>query len=171
MKQKIKNWLASIGLVGMMSVVIFISPNAQTVSLKYFKKLIPNYAQTQDSQKDTRLPTRGLPPIWGWLDRLAEDFECAGCAPNYKRIDSNGKYSYGCLQFQEATFKTAIRKYQILPDIEDNEIMNRIYDCDLQKIVAAHIWKNEGNLAYYHWKTSIDRGAGMPPGYAKPTQN
>ncbi len=169
MKQKIKNWLVSVGMVGVMSIAVLISPSSSTAGLQYFKPLIPfNYAQTQDSQENSRLPLRDLSPLRKWLDRLAEEFECPGCASNYKRIDSNGKYSYGCLQFQEATFKAAIRRNKALVGVEDNELMNYIYDCEFQKDLAEIMWQSEGASAYYHWRTSIDRGLGMPPGYTHP---
>lgn len=57
-----------------------------------------------------------------YLSRLAWTYECVGeCAKAqrehrpYKRIDSNNAYSYGCLQFQQATYLWAAKKYKVDP--------------------------------------------------------
>lgn len=97
-----------------------------------------------------------------WLDRL-EIFECEGCAPDYKRLDDNGKYSYSCLQFQKQTFVQEVLEYDLLPEAEAHEIENMIYDCEFQKKLAREMFLNDAK-AWYHWKTSVKaRGLGMPP--------
>lgn len=101
-----------------------------------------------------------------WIDRLASEYECQGCPPRYRRIDSNGLYSYGCLQFQERTFVNAVKIYSLLPDAEPGEYLNQIYDCDFQKEVARAMLLHELD-ACYHWQTSVLRGAGAPPLPAK----
>lgn len=94
-----------------------------------------------------------------WLDEL-ETYECDGCGPAYKRLDSNGRYSYGCLQFQQATFAEKASLYNILWEEED------IFRCDLQKMVAREMFLGEGAAAGNHWSTSIFvRGLGLPPGF------
>ncbi len=95
-----------------------------------------------------------------YLDRL-ETFECEGCGERYRRLDSNGKYSYGCLQFQEATFNEKADRYKISRPSDES-----IYQCDLQKRVAREMFLGEGAAAGNHWSTSIyRRGLGLPPGY------
>lgn len=95
-----------------------------------------------------------------YLDEL-ETFECEGCGPRYRRLDSNGHYSYGCLQFQWATFVEKTDRYGISRASGES-----IYDCELQKRIARAMFLNEGAAAANHWSTSIFvRGLGLPPGF------
>lgn len=107
-------------------------------------------------------PTKTIDALDAYINRLAHDYECVGCGANYRRIDSNGKYSYSCLQFQEETFVDRVVRYKLLPDSERTEIMNWIYDCDFQKKVARKMFENEKD-AWTHWRTSVKRGLGKPP--------
>lgn len=68
---------------------------------------------------------------------------------NIKTLDSNNKYSYGIVQFQEDTWKNALRKYGYFPEAEDSELMNHIYDGKLQKEVAKKMIQDGG---WRHWK-------------------
>jgi len=97
-----------------------------------------------------------------YIDRLAK-YECSNCPDNYRRIDSNGYYSYSCLQFQKATFLQAVKKYRF-PEGQSADYLDlMIYNCDFQKKLAREMFLNEPN-AYLHWKTSIiTRGLGLPP--------
>lgn len=99
--------------------------------------------------------------LWQWIEKL-EEYECKGCPPNFKLIDRNGKFSYSCLQFQERTFRHYIRKYNLIPYAEENEVLNFIYDCDLQKFLAYLIIEDNPNK-YIYWITSVKRGLGKPP--------
>lgn len=92
-----------------------------------------------------------------WLDDLVE-FESSGVY-GVKVLDTNGKYSYGCLQFQMATFLGSAKRYNI--DVGDAE--TTIFDCDLQKRIAREMLENEPR-AWRNWYTSIAvRGLRMPP--------
>lgn len=46
--------------------------------------------------------------------------------------DSDGKPSYGLLQFRPSTLLGAIRKYDLMPDLADEEIMNVMLFGNLQ---------------------------------------
>ena len=46
--------------------------------------------------------------------------------------DLDGTPSYGLLQFKKGTLYNYLLKYKILPDIERQEVMNVIFDGDLQ---------------------------------------
>jgi hypothetical protein len=96
-----------------------------------------------------------------WVNGLVE-YECKDCPPLYKRLDDNGKYSYGCLQYQKDTFISDVKNYKLLPYTEDQEIMNFIYDCEFQKDLASvTILDNPKNAV--RWRTSVeDRGYGYP---------
>jgi hypothetical protein len=96
-----------------------------------------------------------------WVDGLAEK-ECKDCPPLFKRIDDNGKYSYSCLQYQEATFVADVKYYDLLPYAEDQEIMNWIYDCQFQKQLAVVTILDNPKYAS-KWRTTVeDRGYGYP---------
>ncbi len=100
-----------------------------------------------------------------YLSVLTWTFECTrDCQraerlnEEYKRIDSNGKYSYGCLQFQEATWLSMAKKHGVDP-FENGGI----YNCDQQWKVARAMFTEDPVAASMHWKTSIyDRGLGLP---------
>ncbi len=69
-------------------------------------------------------------------------------------IDSNGKWSRGCLQFQDETFLRYAAKFH-----EDADIM----DCAAQKRLARKILLTERN-GWKHWYTSVAlKGLGHPP--------
>lgn len=90
-----------------------------------------------------------------WLSKL-ENLECRDCGTHYRRIDSNGKYSYGCLQFQEETWIEKIHEYKIKGDI---------YSCEDQKILARKMFEDKGAKTASHWYTSIFvKELGLPPG-------
>lgn len=98
-----------------------------------------------------------------YLDEL-EKFECPNCGPRYKRVDSNKKFSYGCLQFQSATWREMVRRHD--PDSKgktDTEIHSRIYECEYQKKIAGAMFQENKVKASYHWYTTIyKKGLGLP---------
>ncbi len=98
-----------------------------------------------------------------YLNNL-EEFECPNCGPRYKRVDSNGKFSYGCLQFQSATWREMVRRHD--PDSEgktDTEIHSTIYECNNQKQIAKAMFRENPKKASYHWYTTIyKKGLGLP---------
>ncbi len=73
-------------------------------------------------------------------------------------IDTNGKRSYSCFMFQEATFAAYSKRYGITGSIED---------CQTQRRVAkAMIQENRNN--WRHWYNSVMTykgrpGIGLPP--------
>jgi len=73
-----------------------------------------------------------------------------------KIVDTNGWYSYSCLQFQFPTFKQYVRRYGLLPDATDEELMNMIGDCEFQKELAYRmISEDSGNWS--HWVRCSER--------------
>lgn len=95
-----------------------------------------------------------------WINEL-ELYECRDCPIGYKRIDTNGYYSYGCLQFQMATFKEYANKFYSLENLEETDWQNIISNCDFQKELAYKMIE-ENSHAVWRWKTSIERGLGLP---------
>ena len=96
-----------------------------------------------------------------WIDNL-EEYECKNCPVGYSRIDSNNKISYGCLQFQMATFKQFFTRY--FPDVAENmnesDWENQIHDCFMQKKVAYKMLEEDTDR-WTHWRTSTERGLGI----------
>lgn len=100
-----------------------------------------------------------------YLSRLAWTYECVGeCGKAqrnhqpYKRIDSNNQYSYGCLQFQQATYLAVAKKYKLDPWAGDG-----IYDCNNQWKLARAMFLEDKEAAAQHWYTSVyTRGLGLP---------
>uniref|UniRef100_A0A6M3J6D7 Transglycosylase SLT domain-containing protein n=1 Tax=viral metagenome TaxID=1070528 RepID=A0A6M3J6D7_9ZZZZ len=66
-------------------------------------------------------------------------------------VDTNGYYSYGVLQFQYPTFQQYIRRYDLLPNVEEAELKNWILDADLQKYLAYRMI-SEDQKNWYHWR-------------------
>lgn len=90
-----------------------------------------------------------------WIDKLGTYENCGE-----KILDSNHRYSYGILCFQEATFKGYVKKYNLLPEAEDNEIMNFISDDEFQKKLARTMIREDcKNLN--HWFTSVFKRKGL----------
>lgn len=67
-------------------------------------------------------------------------------------LDVNGKYSHGCLQFQQGTFNSYAQRY----GLEGN-----IMDCDLQKTLARKMIEENINN-WKHWFNSTKK-IGLPP--------
>lgn len=69
-------------------------------------------------------------------------------------LDTNNKYSYGCLQYQMATWNYYSKKYNV-----EAEIM----DCEAQKEVTRNIIKYEKDGWRNWWTTVVKKGVGKPP--------
>ena len=70
-------------------------------------------------------------------------------------LDTNGKYSYGLLQFQEATWIYYMEKYNLAPFAERGELMNLIYDDYTQTKLATLILEEKG--AWRNWFNCLKR--------------
>lgn len=87
-----------------------------------------------------------------YIERLA--FLESGGRERVDIIDTNGKHSRGCLQFQDATWQRFSQKYGIEADI---------FNCSAQKMLARKILLHERN-GWKHWFTSTTlKGLGKPP--------
>jgi hypothetical protein len=95
-----------------------------------------------------------------WIDALA--VAESGNRPWIVHQDRDGGSNYGCLQFRERTFRVFVKKFNLAPNAEPDEVMNLIYDCGFQKRLAARmIRKNCEN--WKHWRKTVER-IGLPPG-------
>lgn len=96
-----------------------------------------------------------------YLDTLAT-YECRDCPDGYRRLDSNQKYSFGCLQFQKRTFDAMVARYRLVPEREYDNSLD-IVRCEDQKRVARAMFQDDPGRASLHWFTSIyKRGLGLP---------
>ncbi len=96
-----------------------------------------------------------------WLEKLAKK-ESRGRS-NIKILDVNNRHSYGCLQFQMETFKGYSKKYDLLPEAEDKEFENMIYDCNFQKLLARKMIEERYDN-WRHWYNSVNsKHVGLPP--------
>ena len=96
-----------------------------------------------------------------YINKLA-DYECRNCPVDFRIVDVNGYYSYSCLQFQKRTFVHYAKR--LLPEIEEKEYDNLIYNCDIQKKLAKQmLLEDPENI--WHWANSVKRGLGLPPNY------
>ncbi|MGC8944484.1 MAG: hypothetical protein ACP5J8_02390 [Minisyncoccia bacterium] len=138
------------------AVITFLCIIKKQVSIKYKQQIVDNQSSNlyQYSKPSDNLIN--------WLDEL-EKYECHNCPIDFHRKDSNGLFSYGCLQFQKETFLINLKKYypETYNSIEGNEWLNLIYDCNFQKELAYKMIKdNPDNI--WHWATSIRRGLSKP---------
>lgn len=96
-----------------------------------------------------------------WLDRLAY-IESEG-RERIKILDHNKRYSYGCLQFQMQTFKSYIKKYDLLEDGDSTDLNELIYDCGFQKVLARLMIEDDYSN-WRNWYTSVTaKKLGFPP--------
>lgn len=87
-----------------------------------------------------------------WLDRL--QFDESRTNPLLVILDSNNKYSYGCLQFQMETWEYYSRKYGI---------MTEIMDCQSQRDLAK-LMVTDDYGAWRNWFNSVTKKtSGYPP--------
>ena len=95
-----------------------------------------------------------------WVDALA--IAESGNRDWIAHQDRDGGYNYGCLQFRERTFRHFVRKFNLAPNAQPDEVMNLIYDCAFQKRLALRMLRaNVEN--WKHWKKTARR-IGLPPG-------
>lgn len=96
-------------------------------------------------------------PQQEFIDFLV-DCESGGDPKAINPLDRDGTPSWGLLQFKPDTLFYYIRKYNILKDIERQEIMNVIFDGDLQVRVLEEMlpdsevdWYQEFPTCYRRW--------------------
>ena len=92
-----------------------------------------------------------------WLDKLA--FCESGGSTTIDIIDSNKQLSRGPFMFQDNTFIPAVKKLNLLPEAEDKEILNFVYDYKFTKKVARILIENGED---WRWKNCV-RKIGNPP--------
>ena len=97
--------------------------------------------------------------LGNWIDALAAA-ESGGRGWIVHR-DRDGRNYYGCLQFRETTFRFFMKKFNLAPNANSADAMNLIYDCALQKRLAARMIR-ENPENWRHWRKTVER-IGLPP--------
>ena len=82
------------------------------------------------------------------VDKLAM-CESGGLATAVNPFDG-GSHSRGTLQFKDSTFILYSKRYNLLPEAEDDEILNFIFDADYQKQLAR-LMLDENINNWRHW--------------------
>ena len=145
---KLKNLTASIGVGALIMTtaparIATVIPNANAQSIKTFPGTLDEWLDALQYRESHLQCPHG--------------YECT--EKRFRRIDSNDKYSYSCLQFQRETWDTYAPRY--FGDLDPEAI----YDCGRQRAVAkAMILENPEN--WRHWFNSVtdpSRGIGLPP--------
>lgn len=129
------------------ALAIFVAQSASSQVQTYFEKGITalvhkNVSFSHQSSSD---------PLDIWIEKLRYAESQGNDAVII--LDSNKKYSYGCLQFQRATFDQYSKKFGIYGDI---------MDCGTQKELARAMLTYDRN-AWRHWYHSTTTKVGKPP--------
>lgn len=105
-------------------------------------------------ERNLPIPEVRDPQIVAQIEELAM-CESSG-RENVKIVDTNGWYSHSCLQFQFPTFEQYVKRYNMLPDAEYEDLVNMIGDCEFQKELAYKmISESPDNWA--HWEVCSRR--------------
>ena len=94
------------------------------------------------------------------FDLMVEKLAYCESTGNPKALNPHdaGSPSYGLFQYKASTWKTYIRKYNLVEGT-DAELMRRIYDADLQRELTKKILEEESG-GWQHWYT-CSRKAGL----------
>ena len=114
-----------------------------------------------DADKDGRFLKK-------WLEALS--FAESGNRQWIVHRDRDGRYYYGCLQFREKTFRFFVEKFNVGPTTEDVEVMDLIFDCAFQKRLATLMIQDDPEN-WKHWRTTVRRRIGLPPGAKMPAES
>jgi hypothetical protein len=166
MKNTYKNLVVSL-LVGaaVFGSIYPATTNAITAADAYKNKLENAASTTPTVEKATPVLTMQVISVKEasqldlWLEKLAQ-VESNG-RERIKILDVNNKYSYGCLQFQEGTFRNYGVKYGLVA--KNANLESVIYDCTLQKQIAKRMIQ-ENHILWQSWYTSVvQKNLGLPP--------
>ena len=166
----LKNVVVSAAVGAVVSGLLTTNLNAITATATYGSTAKPATSSTTSSTVMGTIPntasttastTLVYTNLDAWLDHLAE--KESNNRERIKVLDVNGRYSYGCLQFQMATFKAYSTRYGLVDATTVTSWEELLYSCSLQKKVAKHMIL-EKNSNWRHWGyTVLRKGVGLPP--------
>lgn len=101
-------------------------------------------------------------PLEKWIGELS--IKESGGRADIRILDVNGYYSYGCLQFQLATFKGYSQKYSLYNGYTDDQYRTEMFNCDSEKSLAK-LMIEDSYSNWKHWYNSVTKGTslGLPP--------
>jgi len=94
-----------------------------------------------------------------WMTLLAEAE--SGNDATLKIVDTNRRYSYGCLQFQFRTFRQYAREYALFEEFDDRGLRREIYNCGSQRKLATMMIEDDYDN-WRHWRNTVKK-IGLPP--------
>jgi hypothetical protein len=94
-----------------------------------------------------------------WMTLLAEAE--SGNDASLKILDTNRRYSYGCLQFQFRTFQQYAREYSLFEGLEERDLRREIYNCESQRKLAM-LMLTDDYTNWRHWRNAVKK-IGKPP--------
>jgi hypothetical protein len=159
----LKNAVVSTAVAALVIGLISSNVNAITATATYgsvASALSANGVSTTTTSTATTTITSRT-SLDAWIDKLAE--KESGNKERIKILDVNGRYSYGCLQFQMATFKSYSQRYGLVDPANVTSWEETIYNCSLQKQIAKRmLLEKSGN--WRHWGYTVrTKGLGLPP--------
>lgn len=170
----LKNVVVSLAVGAVVSGLLTTNLNAITATASYGKAtttFIQNGVEvssldTQNVTSTTQASSTVTTNLDVWLEKLATAE--SGNRENIIVLDVNNKYSYGCLQFQMATFQSYSARYGLVDPATVSDWKKLILDCKLQKQIAKRmIQEKSGN--WRHWGyTVLNKGIGLPPAEERP---
>ena len=109
-------------------------------------------------------PADNKDALMHWLDDLARHEGCAFKVVNGELVGTwdNGSYSYGPLCFKRGTLIGFVKGLKILPEAEDDEIMNLAGDAQFTKQVAYKMITTRYEN-WRHWYNTVKNHVGLPP--------
>ena len=127
--------------------------------LQYRGKIAPVVVQGIQVPVDTKNSIQAnSTQLEGYLDRLSSMENCGEGI-----IDRNGLVSKGDLCFQKATYLYFVKKYEIYPYAEEQELLNNWGDSWTQREIARRMIEEEVTQLEKHWYTSVVvRKLGLP---------
>lgn len=171
----LKNVVVSTAVGAVVSGLLTANLNAITATATYNNDRTGNVASSTVLTSSTAIASTSTSTVTTssvstnldlWIEKLA--MAESNNRANIKVLDVNGRYSYGCLQFQMATFKAYTTKYGLVDPATVTNWESLIYDCALQKKTAKRIIK-EKPANWRHWGyTVLNKGIGFPPSEERP---
>lgn len=151
-----------VGLVGL-TLAGSISLSNPIITKNYEPNALTYYQNTDSEVRSLQIALVGGVLVGDGLDTWLDELRNYENCPVEGIVDINRNLSFGCLCFQENTFKGYVKQFNLLPQSEDVELMNWISDCDFQKILAKKMIQDKYEN-WSHWRTSvIERKLGLPP--------
>lgn len=144
-------------VLAMSSTILGITIGTTPDAIKQLQSLLLEPTVTTQAESPVYIPYAHQ----NFLNHLI-DCESSGHEHAINPLDLDGTPSFGILQFKPGTLYAYIQKYKVLPDIERGEIMNVIFDGELQIKVAklmiddpqVHLW-HEFPDCYKKWKSLL----------------